>query len=285
MRSWPEPGPVSRTRRPAPLPALLAFAAALLQGCAQLAGPPVEHDPWERFNRTSYAFNDSLDRNLLKPAAEIYDAWIPEFLDRGISNFFSNLDDLVVTVNDLLQLKGRQFLSDGGRFLINTTLGVYGLFDVASAVGLPKHDEDFGQTLGYWGVPSGPYLVIPFLGPSTLRDGPAKLVDGQYDPMFALDAAAGTDAYYGAFVVRAIDTRAQLLGASSILDTAALDPYAFTRDAWLQRRQSLVRNGDREPPPDALDELDEPPGGQPDELDLLDQLELLEEPSGPPGQP
>ena len=229
-----------------------------------------------------YAFNDAVDRAVLKPVAEVYDAVMPGFISRGISNFFSNLDDLVVSFNDLLQLKGRQFLSDGLRFTINSTIGIYGLFDVASLVGLEKHNEDFGQTLGYWGVSSGPYLILPLLGPSTLRDGPALVVDAQVDPIYEFERQIDDQALYQAMAVRIIDTRAQLLGASSLLETAALDPYTFTREAWLSRRRSLVHDGNPPPEPAGADELDALDGaglrgGDPlDELDRLDRMDELD---------
>lgn len=272
-----------RVTAPGSLCKLIAALCALaLSGCASVPGPPVEHDPWEGYNRSMYQFNDAVDRNLLKPVAEVYDDLVPNLIKRGISNFFSNLDDLIVTFNDLLQGKGTQAVHDGLRFTLNTTVGIYGLFDVAGAIGMEKNAEDFGQTLGRWGVPSGPYLVLPFLGPSTLRDGPALVVDAQVDPTYEIERRYGDDAFYGAVAVRVVDTRARLLGASSLLETAALDPYAYFRDAWLARRRNMVYDGNPPslPGADPLDPLDDPilRGGDPlDELDRLEQADPLDE--------
>lgn len=219
-------------------------------GCATMQSPD-ERDPFEGFNRAAYAFNDDLDRAILKPLATGYQKAVPDSINNSITNFFSNLDDLVVLVNSLLQLKFEQSLSDLGRITVNTTFGLAGLFDAASEMDLPKHNEDFGQTLGYWGVGSGPYLVLPFLGPSTLRDGLALPVDWELDPVAYID---DDETYWGVVVLRAVDSRAGLLRASRILDTAALDPYTFMRDAYLQRRQNLVYDGN--PPQTAIDEFD-----------------------------
>lgn len=219
-------------------------------GCATMQSPD-ERDPFEGFNRAAYAFNDDLDRAILKPLATGYQKVVPDSLNNSITNFFSNLDDLVVLVNSLLQLKFEQSLSDLGRITVNTTFGLAGLFDAASEMDLPKHNEDFGQTLGYWGVGSGPYLVLPFLGPSTLRDGLALPVDWELDPVAYID---DDETYWGVVVLRTVDKRAGLLRASRILDTAALDPYTFMRDAYLQRRQNLVYDGN--PPQTAIDEFD-----------------------------
>ena len=146
-----------------------------------------DYDPWQRFNRKVFQFNEVMDRYIAKPVAKGY-RWItPNIVDRGISNFFSNLGDIGVTVNDLLQGKFMQAGSDGLRFVVNSTLGIVGFFDVASELGLPKHHEDFGQTLGYWGVSSGPFLVLPFLGPSNIRDGTSLIVDYQLNPLVEVD--------------------------------------------------------------------------------------------------
>lgn len=219
-------------------------------GCATMQSPD-KRDPFEGFNRAAYAFNDDLDRAILKPLATGYQKVVPGSINNSITNFFSNLDDLVVLVNSLLQLKFEQSLSDLGRITVNTTIGLAGLLDVASEMDLPKHNEDFGQTLGYWGVGSGHYLVLPFLGPSTLRDGLALPVDWELDPVAYID---DDETYWGVVVLRAVDKRAGLLRASRILDTAALDPYTFMRDAYLQRRQNLVYDGN--PPQTAIDEFD-----------------------------
>lgn len=234
--------------QPRPLFILLIFLIS--SGCTSV---PVadERDPFEGFNRAMYEFNDDLDRAIVKPLATGYQKVVPTPVSNSITNFFSNLDDVVVLINDILQLKFEQSLSDFGRITFNTTFGLGGLFDVASHMGLPKHDEDFGQTLGYWGVGSGPYLVLPFFGPRTLRDGLAIPVDWEANPLVNIK---DNNTYWGAIGLKYVDVRAGLLRASRILDTAALDPYVFMRDAYLQRRQNLVYDGN--PPRSEIDEFD-----------------------------
>jgi phospholipid-binding lipoprotein MlaA len=229
---------------------LLLLLTLLGSGCASIQTAD-EHDPLEGFNRAMYAFNDDFDRAILKPIATGYEKVVPAPVNNSISNFFSNLDDVVVLVNDILQLKFEQTLSDFGRITFNSTFGLFGLFDVATHMDLPKHNEDFGQTLGHWGVGSGPYLVLPFLGPSTLRDGAALAVDWEIDPIMHIE---DPETRWGTVGLKVIDTRAGLLRASRILDTAALDPYVFMRDAYLQRRQNLVYDGN--PPQSEIDEFD-----------------------------
>ncbi len=229
----------------------IALLTLLASGCATLQGPTEKKDPFEGFNRAVFDFNDSFDRHVLKPVAESYDAVLPSQVNNSISNVFSHLDDVVVIINDILQLKFEQTLSDVGRFTFNTTFGLFGLFDVASHMDLPKHNEDFGQTLGHWGLGSGPYLVLPILGPSTLRDGSGLLVDWQLDPIAQIE---DTPTRWATIGLEGIDTRAGLLRASRILDTASLDPYVFLRDAYLQRRNNLVYDGN--PPQSELDEFD-----------------------------
>lgn len=226
------------------------FVFLLITGCATLDGPAAENDPLESYNRAMFEFNDTVDRYVLKPVATGYDTVTPDPIQKGVSNFFSNLDDITVIFNDLLQLKLLQFLSDTGRLLINSTLGLGGLIDWASDMGLEKHDEDFGQTLGYWGVPAGPYFVMPFLGPSTLRDTPADYVDIRYfDPVWQQlhegypVVARDESAAWGLTALRIIDLRASLLKAEKILDEAALDRYSFIREAYLQRRLNQVYDG------------------------------------------
>ncbi len=235
------------------LPKLLTLGLLCLaaSGCASLPGPADERDPLERYNRAVYQFNDSFDRNLLKPVAETYEEYVPTPVNNSISNLFSHLDDVVVIVNDVLQLKFDQTLHDLGRFTFNSIFGLLGLFDVASHMDLPKHNEDFGQTLGYWGVGSGPYVELPILGPSTLRDAPSLAADWQIDPVMQIEE---TPERWWATSLKVVDTRAGLLRASRILDTAALDPYVFRRDAYMQRRNSLVYDGN--PPQTELDEFD-----------------------------
>lgn len=220
-------------------------------GCATLDGPAAPNDPLERYNRAMYKFNDKFDTYLLKPVAQGYDAITPAPVQKGISNFFSNLDDVLVIVNDLFQFKFKQAASDTGRFLINSTLGLLGLIDWASDMGLEKHNEDFGQTLGHWGVPSGPYFILPFLGSSTIRDTAGFAVDESYfDPIYKtvedgypIHSRHNGAAVWGMTVVKAVDIRANLLKGEKIMDEAALDPYVFLREAYLQRRQNLVYDG------------------------------------------
>jgi len=226
--------------------------AGLLAGCATSGGNPA--DPLERVNRAVFAFNDGADKYMLTPVAKGYRAVLPGFLRTGISNFFSNLEDVWVSVNDLLQGKFQEGMEDITRVIFNSTFGIAGIFDFASDVGLPKRTEDFGQTLGWWGVGSGPYVVIPLLGPSTVRDGFGLLVDGRADLVYrGIDDVPLRNSVYA---TRAISNRANLLDASSVLEQAALDRYAFVRDAWLQRRRNLVYDGN---PPRERDESDDEP--------------------------
>jgi phospholipid-binding lipoprotein MlaA len=229
------------------LAALIALAA-LLGGCATTDGRD-PRDPWEGLNRKTFAFNDSLDRALLKPAAQGYMKVTTPFVRARVSNFFGNLYDIETGLNDFLQGKPREGINDFGRIVVNTTFGVLGMWDVASTLGVEKRNEDFGQTLGWWGVPSGPYFVIPLLGPSSARDAPARVVD----PSWKYRAWVDNDSvYWGFWVLDKIRSRADLLKAESILDQAALDRYTFLRDAWLQRRQNQVYDG--KPPLEKDDE-------------------------------
>jgi phospholipid-binding lipoprotein MlaA len=206
-----------------------------LTGCASGVRNP--QDPLEGFNRAMFTFNDKLDEAAVKPVATAYRAAVPSFLQTGIGNFFSNLHDPWTAVNNLLQGKPGDSLNDLMRFALNSTLGLVGVIDVARSAGLPKHNEDFGQTLGKWGVGAGPYLVLPVLGPTTLRDSAAMPVDYLADPWSYTQPAnlrtAGS-------LVHAIDRRAAALDSYSLLEDAALDRYEFVRDAFVQRRQSQV---------------------------------------------
>jgi phospholipid-binding lipoprotein MlaA len=225
--------------------ALAATALLALAGCATTGGD--ERDPWEPFNRSMYEFNDTVDRAVLKPVASAYRDYAPDPLRNGIRNFFGNLADLFIGVNNLLQGKVQEGLSDWGRFGINTVVGFFGLADVASDIGLEKHNEDFGQTFGRWGSASGPYLVWPFLGPSTARDSVGQVLDLYFDPV----RSAG-DAAWPLALTRVTSVRADLLDASRLLEEAALDRYVFQRDAFLQRRRSLVYDG--QPPRERIPE-------------------------------
>jgi phospholipid-binding lipoprotein MlaA len=198
-------------------------------------------DPFEPFNRAMYTFNDKFDRYLLKPVAKGYRAVLPSPMRKGVSNFFSNLRQPAVMINSALQGKLAQAAADLSRFLVNTTFGVYGLFDVASAFGIDRNNEDFGQTLGAWGVGEGPYLVLPILGPSNIRDGVGLYADNEAYPPEHLDDSSTRSKLY---IIEAINTRARLLDAGDILDQAAGDdPYVFVREAYRQRRRSLINDG------------------------------------------
>jgi phospholipid-binding lipoprotein MlaA len=222
------------------LKTLYAFVLALLlPGCASLGGSNPA-DPWEGLNRRTFALNDTVDRAVLKPVATFYVRAVPSFARTGVRNFFANLADVGTGLNNLLQGKLRNGASDLGRFGINTVVGIAGLWDVATPVGLQKHNEDFGQTLGWWGMPPGPFVVLPLLGPSTARDAPAKLVDPGY---FYGSALGNGAASWGYSAAGAVNGRANLLPAEKLLDQAALDRYALVRDVWLQRRENQVHDG------------------------------------------
>lgn len=225
------------------------LSLTVLGGCATTGNP---RDPLEPLNRAVYTFNDGFDALLVKPAAEFYRFIVPEFARTGVSNFFSNINDVIVAVNGLLQGKVTQAGSDVGRLLVNTTVGVLGLFDVATGMGLEKHNEDFGQTLGYWGIGDGPYLVLPFLGPSNVRDTFGWVGDIYTWPISYIEDDRTRYILTG---FRFVTWRADLLEASRILETAALDPYEFVRDAYIQRRRNLIYDG--KPPPDE-DDFEEP---------------------------
>jgi phospholipid-binding lipoprotein MlaA len=237
-----------------PIARSLAFLAALLlaSACATTStssttsatsnsnsvGDP--RDPWESLNRKTFAFNDAVDRAVLKPVAHGYVAVTPVFVRSRISSFFDNLADVGTMLNDVLQGKFPQGVNDLGRIVVNTTFGVAGFWDVASQVGVERRDEDFGQTLAVWGVPSGPYFVIPFLGPSTARDAPARAVD----PSWYWPRVIHNDSvYWSLWTLDKVRARASLLKAESIVEQAALDRYLFIRDAWLERRRSQIYDG------------------------------------------
>ncbi|MFK5913262.1 MAG: VacJ family lipoprotein [Woeseiaceae bacterium] len=226
---------------------LLLVSLALISACSSLPNGPSEGDPFESYNRAMFSFNDGLDQYLLKPVAEGYDAALPSPVKTGVSNFFSNIGDIFVILNDLLQFKFTQAIQDTSRFVFNSTIGLYGLIDVATPMGLPKHHEDFGQTLATWGVGDGPYIVLPFLGSSTLRDTAGIVVDSTFDPVYAIE---DDDTRNATIVLRTIDTRVRLLKASRIAEQAAIDKYSFFRDAYLQHRKNAIYDGN--PPEEPL---------------------------------
>jgi phospholipid-binding lipoprotein MlaA len=216
---------------------VIVLLASLLGGCATNGDPG---DPLEPLNRGITKFNDAFDAAIAKPVATGYKAALPQPVRTGVGNFFSNLDDVIVLLNDLLQFKFGQAASDFGRLVFNTTLGIAGIFDVSTPMQMPKHNEDFGQTLGRWGIGPGPYLVLPFFGPSDLRDTVGLVVDYRVDPVYQQDDMAVRNT---AVVLRAIHKRSVLLGTEDVVNEAALDPYIFVRNAYLQRRNSLVHDG------------------------------------------
>ena len=230
---------------------VVALGASLLAtGCA--TGPNANpKDPLEPFNRSVSRFNDVLDDNVLKPVATGYRDATPDLVQQGGRNVFNNLSDMWSTVNSGLQLKGRDTAESFMRVVVNTVFGVYGIFDVATEIKLQRHTEDFGQTLGYWGVPSGPYLVLPLLGPSTVRDTAGLPVDTSADLVRNLDHIPTRNS---ALSLRIVEKRADLLKATGMLEQAALDKYSFTRDSYLQYRRSQVFDGN---PPEE-DDLPDP---------------------------
>jgi len=224
----------------------LIALSLLLSGCATTSGEV--NDPLEPYNRAMYSFNDAVDTAILKPVTKGYDAVTPDPIQQGVGNFFSNLNDITVILNDVLQFKFAQALHDSGRFLLNSTVGIAGVFDVASTAGLNKNDEDFGQTLGAWGVDSGAYIVLPFFGPRTLRDTAGLICDVHTDPVTYIDDVRTRNALT---IVKVIDKRASLFGTEKVLEQATTDEYSYVRDAYLQHRQHVVFDG--EPPEEDFD--------------------------------
>lgn len=218
--------------------ALAALLLLMLGGCAtQAATRSDPRDPWERMNRATYAFNDKFDKAIFRPVARGYSTAVPHVVQTGIRNAFDNVDTTITMLNDLLQGQVTGFVHDTSRLLVNTVIGIGGLFDPATAMGLEKSDRDFGQTLGKWGVHTGPYLVLPFLGPSDVRDTFGRAAD-----IYSTPRAYINNKYwrYGSSALEAVDFRSRLLDASRVLDSA-YDPYALLRNAYLQKRQFKVR--------------------------------------------
>ena len=212
-------------------------------GCASTSGDL--DDPWENTNRSIQGFNDDFDETIMKPLAKGYIFTTPEPVSRGISNFFSNIDDLGVTINDLLQFKLLQAGNDMSRFFINTTVGIAGFMDIATELDLPKHNEDFDQTLAVWGVPSGPYLVLPFWGPSSPRGIAGLMGDALLDPLnYTVFFGFGANlASTVADVVNVTDTRAGFMTSEKIVSEAAIDRYDFLKGSYQQRRNYLIYDG------------------------------------------
>jgi len=217
---------------------LMACLITLMTGCASVDN----RDPLEGFNRGIYKFNDVSDKAVFKPIAGAYKAVLPTTIRSGVNNFFSNLNTFITAINQVLQFKFNKAAESAGRFVINSTLGVAGLFDVASKQGIPQYKEDLGQTLGYWGLGNGAYLVLPFFGPSSLRDGAGLITETlTIDPIVYVDDTRTRNILIG---TRFVDKRASFLPGSDLLDEAALDPYTFMRDAYLQRRANQVADGE-----------------------------------------
>jgi len=216
----------------------MALVAAVLAGCA--SGPGANpKDPLEPFNRNMSEFNDKVDKAVLKPVATVYSDVAPDLVRTGVSNFFANLGDVWSFINATLQLRPLEAAENFMRFNVNTVFGLGGVLDVASEMGIERTRLDFGQTLGRWGVPSGPYLVLPIFGPSSFRDAAGFTVEARGDLVQGLEDVSLRNSLYA---LRAVETRANLLRASSMLEGAALDRYSFTRDVYLQRRQSQVED-------------------------------------------
>ena len=216
--------------------ALALVATGLISGCA--TGPDRKPgDPFEPVNRAVFNFNDGLDRYVAVPVAKGYQKVTPQPLRTAVSNFFSNLGDLTNAANALLQLKITDATEDFVRFAFNSTFGLGGLLDWATPAGLPKHHQDFGLTLGHWGIPSGPYLVLPLFGPSTVRDSMGLIVDVKFNPLNYMEPAVRNPLY----VLQFVSVRSDLLGASDLLQQAALDKYSFVRDAYTQQRKARLR--------------------------------------------
>jgi phospholipid-binding lipoprotein MlaA len=227
---------------------VLVLLTEIMAGCASTNHPK---DPFEHFNRTMFSVNEKLDV-VVKPIAQGYDAVVPAPLRTGVGNFFGNIADVWTGINNVLQGKITEGASDVGRVLVNSTLGIAGLIDVASSLGLEKHSEDFGQTLGKWGVGTGPYLYWPFLGPKNMRDTLGFAVDALVDPIPHIHDIPVRNTLMG---VRVVDTRASLLPAEKVVEEAAFDKYDYIRDAYFQMRRSAVHDGN--PPPDDDDDEEE----------------------------
>lgn len=254
--------PTSGARRRAALALGLVGLLALLGGCAS-SGPVNPRDPLEPMNRAVFEFNDGVDKVVIKPVAQAYRAVLPQPVRTGVRNFFANLQDPWIGVNNLLQGKVEAGLTDWFRFTTNSTIGFAGILDVASDMRMDKHNEDFGQTLGVWGLPTGDYLVLPFFGPSDVRDGLGLLVDGYGYGGFWLPRlidpphrVAWRNVLSGVDIVQ---LRAGLLTTEGIFEAAALDRYSFLRDAYLQRRRNLVYDGNPPPEPRRDEETESAP--------------------------
>ncbi len=228
---------VQQTRSPVKMAVAVALLAVALGGCATSEN---HKDPVEGFNRAMFAFNEGLDTVIIKPVAQGYDAVMPSPVRTGVTNFFGNIGDFFIGVNNFMQGKPEEAASDIGRVLVNSTIGILGLIDVASDMGMDKHEEDFGQTFGRWGVGDGAFVVVPVFGPRTVRDTAGLVLDMAADPVAHIEHVPTRTSLS---VLRLVDTRADLLPADKVIEEAALDKYAYVRDGYLQRRRNLIHDG------------------------------------------
>ncbi len=242
------------------LPALFALGVS---GCVAIPGEPDPNDPWEPWNRSMYQFNDGIDKDIIAPLADLY-LKIPTGGRTAIHNFLVNLGYPTTIINQFLQGKFERGLEDSMRFVVNTTFGLLGFIDIAGPVGLARHEEDFGQTFAVWGIPQGNFLTLPVLGPQTVRSAVGWPLDFLSKPLFWIETPTEFLALVGVDIV---DTRARLAPAIRLRDETAFDPYIFTREAFLQQRLNLIYDGN-------------PPIRDLEELELLEQERLLEEPQG-----
>jgi phospholipid-binding lipoprotein MlaA len=254
-------------------------SALLLGGCA--TGPNANpNDPLEPFNRAVFSVNDAVDKAVVTPAAKVYQAVTPGLVRAGVGNFFSNLGDVWTTVNSVLQLRGQKAVESTMRFAVNTVFGLAGVLDVASEMGIPKHYEDFGQTLGRWGMPGGPYVMLPIFGPSTLRDTAAFPVDSQGNLIGYVTPERDR---WAATILNGVNVRAELFKSEALLNQVALDRYSFIRDAYLQRRRAAVFDGELR-----KNEDDEPYTDKSDKAEAADKPTATDKPASaekPPAEP
>jgi phospholipid-binding lipoprotein MlaA len=225
---------------------ILMLFAVFLMGCASTQ--PVRSanptDPLESFNRSMFAFNEGVDQAVLKPVAQGYRAVTPQPVRQGVTNFFDNLEDMWSTINSALQLRPKNTLENAMRVAVNTVFGLGGVINIADEMGIERHSEDFGKTLGRWGMPSGPYIVMPILGPSTLRDATTIVFENKHDPVAQINHIPTRNA---TTVLRIVETRTNLLRLGDLLDDVALDKYSFTRDAFLQKRRAEIYRPGQDP--------------------------------------
>ena len=225
-------------------PAHLTIMLAFLLVTSTIPVHSSEDDPLEPINRAVFGFNEVIDDTILEPVAKGYKYVTPDPVEESVSNFFNNLGEINTIINSALQLKLEKTLSSSGRLVINSTVGIFGLFDVATTLGITRHNEDFGQTLGHYGVPSGPYLVLPFFGPSSFRDAPSFFADVQMEKEISpVHTELHHEERQAIQATNVIDTRANLLQATKILDTAAKDKYVFLRESYLQKRAQMITDG------------------------------------------